>query len=289
MKLLITGGTGYLGSEVVRQASERDWDVVATCLAQRPSDRFVVLDIRDRPAVDRVFAEARPDVVIHTAYRQSGPDLWSTTAEGAGVVARAAKRVGAHLIHMSSDALFDGEREGAYTEQDAPRPITPYGEAKAAAERLVAELYSDALIVRTSLIYGGATPGVHEQLILDAVNGRVDLAFFRDELRCPVVVTDLASALLELAPGALAGTLHLAGADVVSRYEFACLVASAHGCSTERLRAGLSAESGVRRPRNCALDCSRARSLLQTRLRGVHEVLSSSPMSRRPMHLTVGN
>ena len=277
MRILITGGAGYLGSELARRALERQWDVVATCFIQRPpaaSVALVALDIRDRAAVENVFAEVRPDVVIHTAYRHSGPDLWATTAEGAGVVARAAGRVGARLIHMSTDALFDGEREGAYIEQDAPCPITSYGEAKAAAERLVVEFHPQALVVRTSLIYGGATLGVHEQLILDAADGRADLAFFRDELRCPVVVGELAEALLELAPAELGGLLHLAGADVVSRYEFACLIAAAHGRRAEYLRAGLSAESGLRRPRNCALDCTRARSLVQTRLRGVYEVLS---------------
>jgi dTDP-4-dehydrorhamnose reductase len=278
MRLLITGGAGYLGSELARQALERQWDVVATCFVQRPASASIAraaLDVRDQSAVDSIFGEVQPDAVIHTAYRQSGPDLWATTAEGAGIVARAARRVGARLIHMSTDALFDGEREGRYIEQDAPCPITPYGEAKAAAERLVAEFHPHALIVRTSLIYGGATPGAHEQLILDAADGRVDLAFFRDELRCPVLVGELAAALLELAPAELGGPLHLAGADVVSRYDFACLVAAAHGRRTERLRGGLSVESGLRRPRNCALDCGRAQSLLQTRLRGVYEVLSS--------------
>lgn len=288
MKLLVTGGAGYLGSEVARQASERGWDVVATCLSRRPDNRlvaFVTLDVRHEAAVEDVFSDVQPDAVIHTAYRQSGPDLWATTAEGAGAVARAARRVGARLIHMSTDALFDGEREGAYTEGDLPRPITPYGQAKAAAERLVAEACPQALIVRTSLLYGGATSGTHEQLILDAAEGRVDLAFFRDELRCPVSVGDLTMALLELVPMELAGPLHLAGADVVSRYDFACLVASAHGRSTERLRAGLSAESALRRPRNCALDCSRARGLLRSRLRGVREVLSPSSVIRHPAQL----
>jgi dTDP-4-dehydrorhamnose reductase len=277
MRLLITGGAGYLGSELTRQALEGGCEVAATCFVQRPtaaSSRLVALDIRDQSAVDGLFAEVRPDVIIHTAYRQGGPDLWATTAEGAGIVARAARQVGARLIHLSSDALFDGEREGAYAEHDQPSPITPYGQAKAEAERLVAQFHPQALIVRTSLLYGGTTPGVHEQLILDAVDGRVDLAFFRDELRCPVVVGELAAALLELAPAQLHGPLHLAGADVVSRYEFACLVAAAHSRRVDRLRAGLSGESGLRRPRNCALDCSRARSLLRTQLRGVYQVLS---------------
>jgi dTDP-4-dehydrorhamnose reductase len=275
-RLLITGGAGYLGSELVRQAPAQGWDVVATCFSQRPADtavRYVPLDIRDEQAVARAFASLRPAAVIHTAFRQGGPDLRATTVDGTAIVARAARRASARLIHLSSDALFDGERQGAYTEQDTPRPITPYGEAKAAAERAVAEFCPPALIARTSLIYGGAEPGIHERLILDAIDGRAEVAFFTDELRCPTQVGDLAAALLELVPSDLAGILHLAGADTVSRYQFARMVATAHGRAAERLRAGLSAESGLRRPRNCALDCGRARSLLQTRLRGVCEVL----------------
>ena len=124
-------------------------------------------------------------------------------------------------------------------------------------------------------------PGPHEQLVLDALAGRADVAFFTDELRCPIAVGDLAAALLELAPTDRAGRLHIAGADVVSRYEFAQLVAAAHGQDPARLRAAASATSNVRRPRNCALDSSLARQLLQTRLRGVREVLSQSAVDSR--------
>jgi dTDP-4-dehydrorhamnose reductase len=277
-RLLITGGAGYLGAELIRLA-RGEWDVGATCFTQRPDDAgasWLRLDIRDEDAVDQALGAWRPDVVIHTAYRQRGPDLWSTSAEGAGVVARAARRAGARLIHMSSDALFDGERVGSYAEADDPSPITPYGEAKAAAERLVAQAHPAALIVRTSLIYGAARPGPHEQLVLDALAGKADLAFFTDELRCPIAVDDLARALLELAPTDRAGRLHIAGPDVVSRYEFARLVAAAHGHEPARLRSASSATSDIRRPRNCALDSSLAQRALRTRLRGVRDVLSQS-------------
>jgi dTDP-4-dehydrorhamnose reductase len=275
-RLLITGGTGYLGTELIQQARASGWEIGATSFSSLPDNASITwmqLDIRDQPAVSRAFEIWRPDVVIHTAYRLSGPDLWSISAEGAGVVAQAAHAAGARLIHMSSDALFDGERVGSYSEKDDPSPITPYGEAKAAAERLVAEAYPAALIVRTSLIYGGAQPGPHEQLALDALSGRADIAFFIDEMRCPITVGDLAAALLEVAPMDRAGRLHIAGADVVSRYEFAQLVAAAHGQDPAQLRAAASATSNVRRPRNCALDSNLAQQLLRTRLRGVREVL----------------
>jgi dTDP-4-dehydrorhamnose reductase len=278
-RLFITGGAGYLGAELARQALAGGWEVAATTFTRRPDIAgacWLPLDIRDADAVGRALADTRPDVVVHTAYRQSGPDLWSISAEGAAVVARAVAAAGVRLIHMSSDALFDGERAGMYTEADDPSPITPYGEAKAAAERFVAQTHPSALIVRTSLLYGGREPGQHEHLVLDVAVGRTDLEFFTDELRCPIVVGDLAAALLELAPTDVRGRLHVAGADVVSRYEFARRVAAAHGYAPDRLRAGSSAASGLRRPRNCAMDSGKAQGFIRTRLRGIREVLPNA-------------
>ena len=115
-------------------------------------------------------------------------------------------------------------------------------------------------------------------MIFDALSGRADLAFFSDELRCPIAVGDLAAALLELAPQALGGRLHVAGAEVLSRYDFARAVAGARGFDPGQLRSARSATSGMRRPRNCALDSSRAQALLQTRLRGVAEFLRAQPL-----------
>src|SRR5215212_9715131 len=109
-RLLITGGAGYLGAELIQQARAGGWEIGATSFSSRPEDQRVAwmqLDIRDEPAVARAFGAWRPDVVIHTAYRLNGPDLWSTSAEGAGVVAHVARQAGARLIHLSSDALFD--------------------------------------------------------------------------------------------------------------------------------------------------------------------------------------
>jgi dTDP-4-dehydrorhamnose reductase len=260
--LLVTGGSGYLGRELVRRARG---PVVATRLRGG-------VDIRDGAAVRRSFEEVRPRAVIHTAYRQ---DDRATTFDGAVAVAEAAAAVGARLVHLSTDVLFDGEKDGPYVEEDEPRPLTEYGRAKADAERAVAEVHSGALIVRTSLLYGGpgTEPGHHERVVLDAAAGRSELAFFADELRCPVQVGDLAGALLELVEGELSGVLHVAGADTLDRHEFARLTALAYGADPARLRRSTIAEAGLERPRNCALSSQRARAVLQTRLRGARQVL----------------
>ena len=266
MKLLVTGGAGYLGSEVARLAEERGWDVLATRLGREPPHgRPVRLDIRDVDEAARVFSGEAPDVVIHTAYRQSDAEVQGAVVEGTRNVARAARRAGARLIHVSTDLVFDGERDGRYAEDDEPRPVSRYGEAKLAAEQLVRELHPDALIIRTSLLYG--KPGPQEALAL-----RNDIEFYTDEIRTPARVEEVAAALLELAATDLAGVLHVAGPEAVSRYELARLLAGAQGRDPDEIR-GAPGPPG--RARNVALDSTRAAGILRTRLRGAMEALHS--------------
>ncbi len=118
-------------------------------------------------------------------------------------------------------------------------PITTYGRHKAEAEQAVGEAHPHAVIVRTSLIYGGPQPSRHEQTALDVAAGRASLAFYTDELRCPVAVADLAAALLSLVDSTFTGIVHIAGADAVSRWEFASLVTG-----SEQLPSARSADRG---------------------------------------------
>jgi dTDP-4-dehydrorhamnose reductase len=281
-RLLVTGGTGQLGGELVRRAALPGWDVTATYLStepprQRPDGvHWVRLDVTDRPAVDALLGELDPDAVVHTAYLRDGPRAADVTVGGAVAVAAAARRVGARLVHLSTDVVFAGDRSGRYTEDDEPDPVSAYGAAKAESERAVLQLLPAALVVRTSLLYGGTVPGPHEEAALEAAQGERDAVFFTDEFRCPTVVGDLADALLDLLRTDASGVLHVAGPDAVSRYEFARLVVAAAGLPVERLREGRSADSGLVRALNCVLDSSRAAALVPTPPRGVREVLTAA-------------
>jgi dTDP-4-dehydrorhamnose reductase len=124
----------------------------------------------------------------------------------------------------------------------------------------VGRAHPEAVLVRTSLLYGGSESGPQERL------AREHTRFFVDELRSPVHVVDLAEALLELVELEVAGPLHLGGADDVSRFEFAVLL----GADPERLE---GVNTTPDRPADVTLDSSRAAGLLKTRLRGVREVL----------------
>jgi len=168
--------------------------------------------------------------------------------------------MGVRLVHLSTDVVFDGRKGAPYVEEDPLSPVTDYGRAKAEAEERVAAVHPAALLVRTSLLYGGAERSKHE-----LAAGDPGLTFFTNEIRSPVQVTDLARALLELAALDVAGPLHVAGLDAVSRAEFAELI------SGGRVRSAPAPET---RPLDCSLDSSRAQAMIRTRLRGVREVVS---------------
>src|SRR3954468_12442891 len=170
---------------------------------------------------------------------------------------------GLRLVHLSTDVVFSGKLERPLREDDALDPVTDYGRTKADAEAAVVAQHPEAGIARTSLIYGGATPPNHERAAFDPSK-----TFYEDEIRCPTAAPDLAAAVLELsARPDIAGPLHVAGADAVTRLEFARLIAG------DDVR---GAPRPPDRPGDLRLDCSRARTLLQTRLPGVREIRGPS-------------
>ncbi|MFC4147107.1 SDR family oxidoreductase [Micromonospora mangrovi] len=267
--VLVVGASGFLGAEVCRRAVADGWRVVGTYHSAAVRVAGVEarrLDVTDRTAVRALVTGVLPDAVIGTPYRYAD---WAVTADGAAHVAYAAAEVGARLVHLSSDALHAG-RDTPYLDDEPPSPVFPYGAAKAAAETAVRAIDPAAVLVRTSLILGEGSKQI--QLCRDALAGRATL--FTDERRCPVDVTDLAAAVLELVPSDHAGPLNVAGPDAVSRAELGLLVARREGIDPAGMKTATGAAHGVLRPTEVRLDSTRAAALLRTRLRGVRELLA---------------
>lgn len=274
--LLVVGASGQLGRHVAVQAARAGWQVVGT-YQRAPVDLTGVdwrsLDITNRDAVSRLVDDVRPDAVVHTAIHLRGPQVWAVNADGAAAVASAVRSRGARLIHMSSDAIFDG-LSAPYDERADPSPVNLYGASKAAAETAVRALVPDATLIRTSLIIDDDPIDNHSQMVLDIVKGLRSEALFTDEFRCPVAAADLTAAIIELLDLPFVGILNVAGADAISRHELGTLIARRHGIAPEAVPTASLAASGLRRPPDARLDLTLARATLKTRLRGAREFLA---------------
>jgi dTDP-4-dehydrorhamnose reductase len=210
-----------LGTDVCRAAGAAGIEVLAYDRAG--------LDICDRDAVDAVVRRARPDVVVNCAAwtdvdgAESSPDAaLAANGAGAGNVARACERVGARILQISSDYVFDGSKSSPYLESDPVRPLSVYGETKLEGERAVArEAPERHTIVRTSWLFG-TTGRCFPKTILRLAAEREQLTVVADQVGCPTFTGHLAGALvrhLEAAP--MPGLVHVAASEQCSWCEFA--------------------------------------------------------------------
>lgn len=272
--LLVTGGTGYLGSRLLCLA--REWDLHATIFSTPPaassSALYHLCDLRHADNVNHLLTNLQPDVIVHTACsNQTSHDL-DSIVPAATYLSLAAKKHHIRLIHVSSDVVFDGDH-APYAEDDPPSPLTPYGKLKAEAEQLVATHNPDTLIVRTSLIYGTDPLDHQSKWLLDGINTGEPVRLFTDEKRCPIWVNTLALALLELAEKPTVGMLHVAGPQTLTRWDFGlAMLTLLHEPRSSLLTPVTIKESGLVRPQNLSLNVTKAQQLLQTPLLTIKDV-----------------
>lgn len=273
-RLLITGGSGYLGRHLVRLvAEERHGSFCYTTFSSDPLGlpEGVRLDLRDGPAVSRLIADFAPETIIHTAGSNRTPDMAAVIVEGTRHIVAAAAAVEARLIHLSTDSIFDGTH-APYDETAVPAPLNEYGRAKAAAEVLVAA-HDIAAIVRTSLIYGLDEMDNGTAWMVEALRAGRPVTLFTNQRRNPVWVETLCRACLELVEHPFRGVLNVAGRQVMTRAEFGLRMLDWWGVA-ERATLSLGPDESGRWPLDCEMDVSLAGRLLITPLSGVDEVLA---------------
>ena len=229
MKLLITGANGQLGHELVRATIAAGHEVIATS--------HETLDITDKTAVDDVITSARPDVVIHAA-AWTAVDACESEPEKALLVngtatkhiADAAHAVGAHVVYISTDYVFDGSKASAYDESDATNPQSVYGSSKLAGEKA---LGSTDAIVRISWVCGFYGANMVKTILRLAEQPQ--LKFVDDQIGNPTFADDAAEMIVRLATEKRPGTWHVTNQGEVSWYEFAREVLIAGGFDADKV------------------------------------------------------
>ena len=215
MRILITGGRGQLGRELQRALAAQT--VSAT---DEPE-----LDVTDDAAVSRAVDAFRPDLIIHAAAYtdtrgcEADPDrAMRVNGDGARIVAQACRDVGAALLYVSTNEVFDGIKREPYLEADEPRPINVYGCSKLKGEEHVRSLLDRFYVVRTAWLYGGGRD--FPAKVLEKPPG--ELPMVTDEVSSPTWARDLAQAIAHLIEqDAPAGIYHLTNSGGCSRYEWA--------------------------------------------------------------------
>lgn len=273
MKLLVTGGSSYLGQQLVPLALP-DFEVCYTFYNQDPLllPAGVRLDVRDETAVSHLIATFQPDVIIHLAGSNRGDDMAAVIVQGAAHITQAAQQIDARLIHLSTDCVFSG-LEPPYDETAVPTPVNAYGRAKTEAETIVQQA-ARHVIIRTSLIYSLDKMDHGTQWMAQALQKGEPVTLFDNQVRNPVWVQSLCQALLELTSHTFTGILHVAGSQAMTRAAFSLKMLDWWRISPrDTLRIGPS--TGGQWPLDLTLDVGRATAVLQTPLPGVDAVLEA--------------
>jgi dTDP-4-dehydrorhamnose reductase len=280
--LLITGGSGYLGRHLTARAV-KDFDVYTT-YGTRPglikAGRLLPLNLTDRDAVLRLIADLSPQAIIHGAAlnpgRGSETEMRQVNIAGSRYVAEGAVAIGARLVHVSSDVVHSG-RNAPYADDTPPSPINGYGQSKAEAEAVVAEVVPTAAIVRSSLIYGLEEIDRGTESFVERLKNGQELVLFSDVVRQPVWVETLTQALLKLAHMNFSGILNVAGRQPLTRDEFGRSMLAWWGIDTHGLlQSGRAVDISAAIPLDVRMTVTKAENLLQMTFPGVDEVLADA-------------
>lgn len=277
-RILITGASGLLGANLVLAAVEHGHTVIGvSCTHRLRRMEFGVLraDLTRDGEANRVIVDCSPDWVVHCAALtdldacERAPGLADqVNRDAARAVAVAAAAHGARLVHISTDAVFDGRR-GNYTEVDTPHPVNAYARSKLDGERAVAEACPSAAIVRTNIYGWNALPkrSLAEWFLENLEAGR-PCNGFTDVKTTPILVNDLSEMLLNLAASKLSGIYHIAGSECLSKYDFGLRLAAIFSLDAGLIHPSSVEEAGLeaRRSKGLCLNSGKAQAALGFRL-----------------------
>lgn len=260
MKILLTGRNGQVGWELAR-ALPALGELIAT-------DRNT-LDLADQNNLRLAVRQARPDVIVNAAAytavdkAESERDLaMLVNATAPGILGDEAKRLGALLVHYSTDYVFDGDKRAPYSEEDAPNPLSHYALSKLEGERALMATGCRHLILRTSWVYGPRAANFY-QIIRRKAQANEPMLMVDDQTSVPTPSAFLAQETVALLKSGASGLLHLVPSGHATRYDFAQEVVKAmKSRSTVEAVKSDRFPSAARRPAYSAMSSARAGRLL---------------------------
>jgi len=250
MKILITGSNGLLGQKLIHKLkSDSFFDVIATSkgsnrISNKEGYKYFNLDITDNFAVSNIIFDVQPDVVINTAamtdvdlceeLKQKCDDL---NINAVKYLANACLKIDAHLIHISTDFVFDG-KSGPYKENDKTNPLSYYGMSKLKSEQILFHNDVKFAILRTIILFGVGEGLTKSNIVLwakSALKKGLKLNIIDDQFRAPTLAEDLADACILAAKKKALGIYHVSGKDIMSIYEIVERIAKYFSYSIDNL------------------------------------------------------
>lgn len=234
MKLLVTGVSGLLGINFA-QETMGGHEIIGVDRGKLVNAPFKVLrkNLLDDDAVDFILDTAQPDALINCAALadldacDENPSLAALlNADLPGKMARACKTRNISFVHISTDAVFDGEKDGFYTEEDTPNPLSVYAKTKLEGEQAALAEHPNALVTRVNF-YGWSLNGKRSlaEFFFNNLTNNKSMSGFTDVIFCPMLVNDTARTLVKMLQRGLRGLYHLVGPQAMSKYQFGVEIA----------------------------------------------------------------
>ena len=261
MKIVLFGGSGQLGHELIKRAGDLHFDIIAPVRKE--------VDVKSREEVFSFIDRIKPDIVVNSAAytavdkaEEEPEQAFLVNRDAVRFMAEAVRNVNARMLHISTDYVFDGSGNSSLNEEAKTNPVNVYGESKLAGEHEVSRILGNkGLIVRTSSLHGQrGTNFVHT--MIDLITSRDQVSVVNDQFMCPTWAGWLAEVMLDLIRTDISGILHASGEGVTSWYGFANEIAALlkkHGRQTAEIVPVSAAQfpRPAKRPAYSALNCEK--------------------------------
>jgi len=277
MKVFITGANGLLGQAITSVFTrETGWKLICSSVEDKSfldyGHTYEKLDITNKEDVKRIISEHKPDVIVNCAAftnvdacETEHEACWKLNVDGLKNLIIAARREGSKVIHISTDYVFDG-KNGPYTEDDTPNPISFYGRSKLAAENALTTSGIDHAIVRTMVLFGlGVNIKPNFALwMIDKLKAGESINIVDDQIGNATMIDDLAWGILKVIEKKQTGIFNIAGKDILSRYDFALKICDVFEFNKDLVKKIKTAnlKQPAPRPLNSGLVTLKASSLL---------------------------